>query len=112
MKEKNQTFATLYDPFDDPFVNATSTATGAYGGSLPYIPATTISGNVTYTKSRLDEDALRQWAEIAEILKQRMLIITENFEKHDKYPALKEAYDHYKLIEAMCNEPPTNPKEK
>jgi expansin (peptidoglycan-binding protein) len=109
MKENNQTFATLYDPF----VNAIGTATGSgYSVSSTTTISGPLSGNVTYTKSRLDEDALRQWAEIAEILKQRMLIITENFEKHDKYPALKEAYDHYKLIEAMCNEPPTNPKEK
>lgn len=31
----------------------------------------------------------------------RLAILTEQQEKHEKYPALKEAYDNYKLIEKL-----------
>ena len=37
-------------------------------------------------------------------LRERLLIIIPNFEKHEKYEALKKAYDHYKLIESMLGE--------
>jgi hypothetical protein len=30
-----------------------------------------------------------------------MLILQPNFEKMEQYPALKEAYDNYKLVEAL-----------
>jgi len=34
----------------------------------------------------------------------RLAIIQPDFAKMEKYPALKEAYDAYKIIEAMCQE--------
>jgi hypothetical protein len=37
-----------------------------------------------------------------DVMKRRMLILTEDFERHEQYPALKEAYEHYKLIERLC----------
>ena len=46
---------------------------------------------------------LDEVATMMETLKQRMLIITPDFEKHEKYPALKEAYDNYKALEAMLS---------
>mgnify|MGYP003350425794 CR=1 FL=1 len=36
-----------------------------------------------------------------EMLKERLLILTPNFELHERYPALKEAYEHYKVLEAL-----------
>ena len=39
-----------------------------------------------------------------EILKERLLILTPNFEKMEKYAALKKAYDNYKLLEAMLGD--------
>lgn len=50
---------------------------------------------------------LDEMADVVETLKERLLILTPAFEKHEKYPALKEAYDHYKLIEALCKEEDT-----
>jgi hypothetical protein len=47
---------------------------------------------------------LDEMAEVIETVKERLLILTPAFEKHEKYPALKEAYEHYKLIEALCRE--------
>ena len=37
-------------------------------------------------------------------MKERLLILVPNFEKHEKYAALKKAYNHYKMIEALIQE--------
>ena len=55
-------------------------------------------------KTKKNEINLDEMATLMETLKERLLILTPNFEKHEKYPALKEAYEHYKLIEALCKE--------
>ena len=34
-------------------------------------------------------------------VKDRFLILQPDFEKHEKYPALKDAYEQYKMIEAL-----------
>ena len=47
---------------------------------------------------------LNELGELISILKERFLIITPNFEKMEKYQALKKAYDHYKLIESMLGD--------
>jgi len=47
---------------------------------------------------------LDEMAEVMETLKQRLLILTPNFELHEKYPALKDLYDQYKVLEAMLKE--------
>jgi hypothetical protein len=40
-------------------------------------------------------------AETLETILERMLILQPNFEKMEQYPALKAAYDNYKMIEAL-----------
>jgi hypothetical protein len=40
-------------------------------------------------------------AETLETILDRMLILQPNFEKMEQYPALKQAYDNYKMIEAL-----------
>lgn len=34
-------------------------------------------------------------------IQKRLLILEANFEAHEQYPALKEAYEHYKLMEDL-----------
>jgi hypothetical protein len=53
-------------------------------------------------KTKKNKINLDEMANVVETLKERLLILTPNFEKMEQYPALKEAYDHYKLIEALC----------
>lgn len=43
-------------------------------------------------------------AQAIEELQQRMCIVEPNFKKMENYPALKEAYDNYKLVESLINE--------
>lgn len=37
-----------------------------------------------------------------EAMKKRLLVLEPMFEKHEHYPALKEAYEHYLLMERLC----------
>lgn len=46
----------------------------------------------------------RSIKELLETIAERMLILTPDPEKLEKYEALKRAYDHYKLMERLCNE--------
>jgi hypothetical protein len=55
-------------------------------------------------KTKKNTINLDEMARMMDTLKERLLILTPAFEKHEQYPALKEAYDHYKLIEALCKE--------
>lgn len=43
-------------------------------------------------------------AETLQVVKERLLILTPDFEKMEKYPALKIAYDNYKMVEAMLRD--------
>ena len=114
-------------PYTTPTYHTVST-TGVPTGGASYIPSGTPTGiynpNQTYTissgglsnygtihiqgqnptiatdKVKID---LNELGELINVLKERFLIITPNFEKHEKYAALKKAYDHYKLLEAMLS---------
>lgn len=55
-------------------------------------------------KTKKHEINLDEMAEVVETLKQRLLILTPNFEMHEKYPVLKDLYDQYKVVEAMLKE--------
>ncbi len=39
-----------------------------------------------------------------ETMKRRMLMLTPAFEKHERYPALKAAYDAYVVMEKLCDD--------
>jgi hypothetical protein len=53
-------------------------------------------------KSKIDIDEL---ADMMSTLKKRLLILTPNFEMHEKYPMLKEMYDEYKAMEKLLGGP-------
>jgi hypothetical protein len=48
---------------------------------------------------------LNDLADVIETLKKRLLILTPNFEQHEKYPMLKAAYDEYKMLEKLLGDP-------
>lgn len=43
-------------------------------------------------------------AQAIEELQKRLCILEPDFKKMEKYPALKEAYDNYKLVESLISE--------
>jgi len=63
-----------------------------------------ITGNNPTIHTDKNSINLDEVADLVKILKERLLVIIPDFEKHEKYAALKKAYDHYKLIEAMAQE--------
>ena len=78
--------------------------------SSPMWVGTTQNANVKITGNNptihTDKNSINldEVADLVKILKERLLVIIPDFEKHEKYAALKKAYDHYKLIEAMVQE--------
>lgn len=85
----------------------------ANGSSISFASSDTLNaGTTTYgkttistAKSTIDIDEL---ADMMETLKKRLLILTPNFEMHEKYPMLKELYDEYKAMERLLSGPDTN----
>ena len=84
--------------------------TSGTGTSGPMWTNTTQNANVRITGNNptitTDKNSINldEVADLVKILKERLLVIIPDFEKHEKYAALKKAYDHYKLIEAMVQE--------
>ena len=84
--------------------------TSGIGTSGPMWTNTTQNANVRITGNNptitTDKNSINldEVADLVKILKERLLVIIPDFEKHEKYAALKKAYDHYKLIEAMVQE--------
>lgn len=48
--------------------------------------------------------SINELIDVIDVLKQRMLILTPLFEKHERYPALLAAYSDYLLIERLITE--------
>ena len=81
--------------------------TGGGGGANsinknPYYTGGLHSNTISSSKNSIDIDDL---AELIKVLKSRLLILVPNFEKHEKYPMLKQMYDEYKAMEALLNGP-------
>jgi len=75
--------------------------TGSFG--------TTINAGNTWTTS-VFEDPMEKIKEKVDnldanvtLIVERLKIIEADFEKHEKYPALKDLYDQYKMIESMID---------
>lgn len=45
-----------------------------------------------------------QIVDFMELMKRRMLVLTPDFEKHAKFPALQEAYDQYLVLDRLMND--------
>jgi len=63
------------------------------------------ASTISTDKHTIDIDEL---AEVFETVKKRLLILTPNFEMHEKYPMLKQMYDEYKAMEALLSGPESN----
>jgi len=85
----------------------------ANGSSISFAASSTFNADTTEygkttiktAKHTIDIDEL---AEMMETLKKRLLILAPNFEKHEKYPMLKQMYDEYKAMEALLSGPDSN----
>lgn len=97
-------FETDYSAIDAAVNNACSIVsnnTNAFAVPPPHLILSGPSPVIETDKNKINLDEL---VETIEMLKDRLLIITPMIEKHELYPALKAAYEHYKLIERMVSE--------
>jgi len=87
--------------------NWVSNSSISFASSDGFNAGTTEYGKTTIktAKSTIDIDEL---ADMMETLKKRLLILTPNFEMHEKYPMLKELYNEYKAMERLLSGPDTN----
>lgn len=79
--------------------------------SIAYANVYTTASNWTTTVddltiNRAGKNPIRV-AETLDLIMERLAILQPNFEQMEKYPALRAAYDNYKLIEALCKEDET-----
>ena len=98
-------------------------ATGSYtvpsgtltmGTGSSYASSVSMSTSILSIMAEGDGDAmiktkkntinLDEMADMMNTLKERLLILTPNFEQHEKYPVLKDLYEQYKVVEAMLKE--------
>jgi len=79
--------------------------------STPVLKTGLIGDTITIEtpKHQINVDEL---AEFMDIVKKRLLILIPEFEKHKKYPMLKELYDEYKAMEKLLSGPDSNDNNK
>jgi len=75
--------------------------TGAMGMSGPMGPPGVKGQTILHgTKDKVSVDEI---IDFMDTMKKRLLMLTPMFELHEKYPALKQAYDDYLLIEKLVS---------
>ena len=86
-----------------PTVNVTSTDHTILAGMTDWGDDFNSASNSAIQTESLEVNGV-DVGEFMESINQRLLILQDDFEKHKKYPALKEAYEQYKLIEKLLKE--------
>jgi len=86
------------------YLSSGTTSSPMWVGTTHNTSTISMPGKNPVIKTDKNEINLDEAAELMKIVKERLLVIIPDFEKHEKYAALKKAYDHYKLIEAMVQE--------
>ncbi len=83
----------------------TNSISGVTIGGISSMPTNSISGVNEINTANGKRIDLEELADVVETIKKRLLIITPNFELHEKYPMLKELYDEYKVLEKLLGGP-------
>lgn len=106
----NTTPPTVWSTANNSLGNITINSTG-YGSNPIY---TTIGANGTSSGLYVSTDATfegdikwkgKSLGDMLEKINQRLAILTPDLEKLEHFSALKKAYDHYKMLEALCEVP-------
>lgn len=85
------------------YISSTGTGAGMQWTTNQWSENTVHAATIKTAKgSEIDIDEL---ADLIKVLKERLLVITPNFEMHEKYPMLKELYDEYKAMEKLLSGP-------
>ncbi len=89
-------------------IASVSASNGNWGTTATSIGAVTKAdvdarSDDTVIKGKLTVDG-EDVGEFMRTMKDRFLILEDDFKKHEQYPALKDAYDKYKLIERLLHQ--------
>lgn len=91
-------------------VNPVNGSTITFTNPSPH-PALTVSGETDVEVEAegkiviTDKDGTKyDVLEFMKTVSERMLVLHPDFKKHEQYPALKEAYEHYKFLETLLME--------
>lgn len=76
----------------------------SYSFAPPINSGTVILNDVVLTGSEGQETTVGEVVDFMRAIKDRLLILTPNFEKHEMFPALKELYDQYRVMEKLMIE--------
>lgn len=76
----------------------------SYSFTSPPNSGTVILNDVMLTGSEGQQVKVGEVVDFMREIKDRLLILTPNFEKHEKFPALKELYDQYRVMEKLMKE--------
>lgn len=68
-----------------------------------YQPMLTTDRDEVYLCSGEKKVSVSELVDLVDTLRQRLCILVPAIEKHEHYPALKEAYENYKLIEKLVS---------
>ena len=79
-----------------------------YSGAA-YPPDMNVAGAVTAKDFKIDGVSLK---DTLNAIQDRLAILVPDLEKHEKYAALKAAYDQYKLLEALIGDGDNLPKQE
>lgn len=83
-------------------IGASSFSNAYTTGTYSHTATATATVTDDLTISRPGKSTIKV-GESLDMLMERLLVIEANFQKMEKYPALKEAYNNYKLIEALVS---------
>jgi hypothetical protein len=87
-----------------PVYPASPVFTGTQVASTQYVN-NALSASTTFNsadgKKKVSVDEVITAVEFMKVMKRRMCILEPAFEKHEHFPALKEAYENYLLIERL-----------
>lgn len=98
---------------NSPIYTTDTITLGAAGGQYNYtyntgsidMSSINFGSNKSVLRTSKNEIDLDELADLLEVLKKRLLIIAPDFEKHEKYPMLKELYNEYKAMERLLSGP-------
>jgi hypothetical protein len=77
--------------------------TVAPNGASQWSSGMSVTGAVTASDVVIDGVSMKQ---TIKAISERLAILVPDFALMEKYAALKEAYDHYKTLEALCKDEP------
>ena len=84
-----------------------TTGTGSYNWNTTTTPSVNISSDgidmAAGTDIKVDGKSLKEFMSKME---ERLAILIPDPKKLEQFAALKKAYEHYKLMESLCQEPP------